>query len=121
VKERTKSKSMGSESTFYDDIESFGIISMKLKTIAKKIISSLHKGDEKVKTITIKIKYTDFILKTRSKTLNHYTWSEKEIIDTCIYLLKQEELLKPIRLLGVSLSNFESEKVSNSNQQTFDF
>jgi DNA polymerase-4 len=121
VKERTKSKSMGSESTFYDDIESFGIISMKLKTIAKKIISSLHKGDEKVKTITIKIKYTDFILKTRSKTLNHYTWSEKEIIDTCIYLLKQEELLKPVRLLGVSLSNFESEKVSNSNQQTFDF
>lgn len=121
VKAKTKSKSMGSESTFYDDIESFGIISMKLKTIAKRIIKTLHKGDEKVKTITIKIKYADFILKTRSKTLNHYTWSEKEIINVCIQLLKQEELLKPIRLLGVSLSNFESEKIINSNQQTFDF
>ena len=121
VKEKTKNKSMGSESTFYDDIESFGIIAMKLNVIAKKIIKSLHKGDDKIKTITIKIKYSDFILKTRSKTLGHYTWSEKEIISVCRQLLKQEELLKPVRLLGVSLSNFLSENKKNDGQIFFDF
>ena len=121
VKEKTKNKSMGSESTFYDDIESFGIIAMKLNVIAKKIIKSLHKGDDKIKTITIKIKYSDFILKTRSKTLGHYTWSEKEIISVCRQLLKQEELLKPVRLLGVSLSNFLSENKKNDGQMFFDF
>lgn len=121
VKEKTKNKSIGTESTFYDDIESFGIIAMKLKVIAKKIIKTLHKGDDKVKTITIKIKYSDFVLKTRSKTLTHYTWSEKEIISICLILLKQEELLKPIRLLGVSLSNFESENKKGKGQILFDF
>ena len=121
VKEKTKNKSIGTESTFYDDIESFGIIAMKLKVIAQKIIKTLHKGDDKIKTITIKIKYSDFILKTRSKTLKHYTWSEKEIISTCLELLKQEELLKPVRLLGVSLSNFKSENKKGKGQILLDF
>ena len=121
VMSKTKSKSMGSESTFYEDIESFGIISMHLKKIAEKVTKSLHKGDDKVKTITIKIKYNDFVSKTRSKTLTSYTWSKKIILKTVIDLLKQEELLKPVRLLGVTFSNFKSENKKETGQITFDF
>ncbi len=121
VKTKTKNKSMGNESTFYEDIDSFGIISLKINNLAKKIIHSLHKGDDKIKTITIKIKYKDFVLKTRSKTLKNYTWSEKKILATCQQLLKQEAIEKPVRLLGVSLSNFESEKKKDGGQITFDF
>lgn len=121
VIQKCKNKSMSSESTFYEDIESFGIIALKLNTIAKKLINSLHKGDDKIKTISIKIRYKDFVSKTRSKTLKHYTWSEKEILFVCKELLKQEELLKPVRLLGVNFSNFLSENKKNNGQTYFDF
>ena len=121
VMSKTKSKSSGSESTFYEDIESFGIISLNLNKIAEKVIKSLHKGDDKIKTITIKIKYNDFTSKTRSKTLSSYTWSKKIILSTVKQLLKQEELSKPVRLLGVTLSNFKSENKKESGQITFDF
>lgn len=121
VKSITKRKSIGTETTFSEDLESFGIIAMKIGVLAKKITKSLLKDDDKIKTITIKIKYNDFVLKTRSKTITRFTKSEKKIVAVCKALLKQDDLPKPIRLLGVSLSNFESEKTTHSAQSTFDF
>lgn len=121
VKHVTKRKSIGTETTFRTDVESFGIAAMHISNLAKKLMKSFQKTDDKVKTITIKIKYNDFVLKTRSKTISHYTKSERKIIAVAKELLKQDEIEKPIRLLGVSLSNFESEKTSTSQQAHFDF
>ncbi|MGB1017976.1 MAG: DNA polymerase IV [Chitinophagales bacterium] len=121
VKHVTKRKSIGTERTFNTDIESFGIAAMHISNLTKRLMKTFKKTDDRVKTITIKIKYEDFVLKTRSKTIKNYTKSERKIIAVAKDLLKQDELIKPIRLLGVSLSNFESEKIFSSKQTTFDF
>ena len=116
-----KRKSIGTETTFLIDITSLGICAMHIQNLAKKVSQILIKKNEKAKTITIKIKYNDFSLKTRSKTINQFTNAEQKIIAHCKTLLKQEECTKPIRLLGVSVSNFESEKTLLNQQQLFDF
>ena len=121
VKNITKRKSIGTETTFATDVESFGVSAMHIGNLAKEITKSLQKQEDRIKTITIKIKYNDFVQKTRSKTISRYTKSEKKIVSVCKELLKQEELPKPIRLLGVSLSNFQSEKNTEIKQGYFDF
>jgi DNA polymerase-4 len=58
------------------------------------------------KTITLKLKYSDFTIQTRSKTLHYYV-SEKSIIyEIAKELLYQERLKDSVRLIGVTLSNF---------------
>ncbi|OYX18958.1 MAG: DNA polymerase IV, partial [Algoriphagus sp. 32-45-6] len=49
-------------------------------------------------------KYADFTLQTRSKTLDQYPDNE-QFWQIGIELLRQEEIPKPIRLLGLGLSN----------------
>ena len=58
------------------------------------------------KTATLKVKYHDFFQITRSVTLPDSTDDGREIFRYCLNLLKKTEAGKrPIRLLGVSLSN----------------
>lgn len=121
VKYITKRKSIGKETTFKNNIDSFGLLNVQLSVLAKKVIMLLHQKNEKAKTITIKIKYKDFTVKTRSKTIKKYTSCERTIIKTAKDLLKQDTLLNSVRLLGISVSNFQSEKKSKNNQIYFDF
>ena len=61
------------------------------------------------KTITLKIKYSDFTLQTRSKTLSLYISSKDLIMETVKELLFQEKMKDSVRLLGISLSNLNNE------------
>ena len=57
------------------------------------------------RTITLKVKYSDFIQITRSTTLPNFTDDGPEIYSTVCGLLKKTEVGKrPVRLLGISLS-----------------
>ena len=67
----------------------------------------LHKQNKKGKTISIKIKYNDFSLLSRQKTIDHYTASLNTIQATVNEIVLDLNFKKPIRLLGVSISNFE--------------
>ena len=61
------------------------------------------------KTITLKIKYSDFTLQTRSKTLPYFVSDKSIILETAKDLLYQEKLSNSVRLLGISLSNLNTE------------
>jgi DNA polymerase-4 len=78
------------------------------------IVVALQKrmGKKKVagKTITLKIKYSDFATQTRSRTLPLYISDGSLILEEAKKLLYQEKLQDSVRLLGVSLSNFKNEK-----------
>ena len=59
-------------------------------------------------TVTLKIKYHDFVLITRSKTLDVHRDETDHIFSVVEYLLRYPELpSRPVRLLGVSLSNLD--------------
>lgn len=114
-------KSLGAESTFNEDYGDKTILLEKLNKIAQKVAHHVSKSKIKPLTITIKIKFSDFTQITRSKTT-----SEPNIDFQTINRISQELLigvLEPnheIRLLGITVSNFEKENVLILEQLTLE-
>jgi DNA polymerase-4 len=81
----------------------------KLDHIAEEVAKRLKKSKVSGKTITLKIKYSDFTLQTRSKTLPYFVSDKSIILETAKDLLYQEKMSNSVRLLGISLSNLNTE------------
>lgn len=107
--ERTR-KSLGAERTFSDNISSEIFLEDKLNYIAEEVARRLEKQDVAGKTITLKIKYSNFEVQTRSKTLKLFISSKELILEEATALLYQEKLKDSVRLIGISLSNLNTEK-----------
>src|SRR5690606_30683849 len=94
----------------------------KLENIAKEVAKRLEKSKVAGKTITLKIKYSDFTLQTRSKTLPYFISDKSIILDTAKDLLYQEKLSNSVRLLGISMSNLNTEstttKITSDKEKT---
>jgi DNA polymerase-4 len=82
----------------------------RLEAIASELESRLKPKKRAGKTITLKIKYSDFRLHTRSKTLPYFISDASMILEIAKELLYQEPLQNSVRLLGISLSNLNTEK-----------
>ena len=102
-------KSIGGENTFENNIIEFESIKNEIITISKIVSNRAKRNETKGKTITLKLKYFDFIVQTRSITINQYTNDEAVIFNTCVDLLNQQYPLKPLRLIGITLSNLDNE------------
>lgn len=103
-------KSLGAERTFEENISSEVFMLERLANISEEIERRLAKSKVAGKTITLKIKYSDFSLQTRSKTLAYFISSKDLILETAKELLYQEKMKNSVRLLGISLSNLNTEK-----------
>lgn len=125
VKPNRIRKSIASEHTFINNLSSEVFMIEKLEIIAKEISNRLKKSKVLGKTITLKIKYSDFTLQTRSKTLKYFIKDKDIVLDVVKDLLYQEKLKKSVRLLGISVTNLnintkKTEKIVNL-QLKFDF
>ncbi len=103
-------KSLGAERTFDENISSEIFMLERLGHISEEIERRLAKNEVAGKTVTLKIKYSDFTLQTRSKTLAYYVSSKDLILETAKDLLYQEKMKNSVRLLGISLSNLNTDK-----------
>ncbi|WP_223032437.1 DNA polymerase IV [Hanstruepera marina] len=110
VKPNRTRKSLAAERTFSENLSSEVFMLEKLDHIAEEVSRRLHKSNVAGKTVTLKIKYSDFTLQTRSKTLPYYISDKSIILETAKDLLYQEKLQNSVRLLGISLSNLNTEK-----------
>ena len=109
VKPSRKQKSLAAERTFDKNIASEIYMLERLEEIAKEVERRMKKSKLAGKTITLKIKYSDFTLQTRSKTLGLFISSSDLILETVKELLFQEKMKDSVRLLGISLSNLNNE------------
>ena len=82
----------------------------RLQNIAKELEQRLQKSKIAGKTITLKIKYSDFTLQTRSKTVPYFINDKAIIADVARDLLYQERLRNSVRLLGISIHNLNNEE-----------
>jgi DNA polymerase IV len=106
-------KSIGKETTLLEDIDDTDQMIEILENIAERLENSLTKREAKGRTITLKIKYFDFQSVTRSITLD-------EPVDTATVLMqyikpllsKTEAGEKKVRLLGISISNFDDQETN---------
>ena len=110
VKPNRTRKSLAAERTFSENLSSEIFMLEKLENIAEEVSKRLKKSAVAGKTITLKIKYSDFTLQTRSKTLPYYISDKSIIIETAKVLLYQEKLSNSVRLLGISLTNLNTEQ-----------
>ena len=112
VKPTRTQKSLAAEHTFSENISSEIFMLERLEEIAAEVESRLKKKKLAGKTVTLKIKYRDFTLQTRSKTLPLYISSKELIMDVVKELLFQEKMYESVRLLGISISHL------NNNNET---
>jgi len=103
-------KSLGAERTFDENISSKIFMLERLENIAEEIERRLKKSKVAGKTVTLKIKYSDFTQHTRSKTIPYFISSKELILDISKALLFQEKMKESVRLLGITLSNLNTEK-----------
>ena len=117
VKPNRIRKSLAAERTFSENLSSEIFMLEKLKHIAEEVSRRLTKSKVAGKTVTLKIKYSDFTLQTRSKTLPYFISDTSIILETAKDLLFQEKLNNSVRLLGISLSNLNTEKKTKKVEQ----
>lgn len=118
VKPNRIRKSLAAERTFSENLSSEVFMLEKLEHIAEEVAKRLSKSKIAGKTITLKIKYSDFTMQTRSRTLAYYISDKSLILETAKTLLYQEKMSNSVRLLGISLSNLNTERSKKSTLKT---
>lgn len=106
-------KSVGAENTFQSDLSSEAEMLQELEKIASKVVERLRKSKSKGRTITLKLKYQDFKQQTRSKSFPHFLEPDEKLIMGIVKELLQQPHFpeKAVRLLGITLSNLNTEKL----------
>ena len=106
VEPYTAPKSESAEDTLLKDTLDREILKAHLLRQAETVGASVRRYKTKGRTVTLKVKFSDFKQITRSRTLPLATASTKLIYETAVELLGKLTLPRPVRLIGVGLSGF---------------
>lgn len=101
-------KSESTERTLARDVLDRAYLARELLAHAEKVGAALRKNSLAGHTITIKIKFSDFSQITRSRTIAFQTSATRTIYGIAADLLMTAPLDMPVRLIGLSVSGFES-------------
>lgn len=102
-------KSLGAENTFSKNIITLEEVLEKLESIKATLIRRMVGSNTKGKTFTMKAKYEDFQIITRSKTVDYWIENENQVKKLITDIVQEIPLTKGIRLLGLSISNLNHE------------
>lgn len=108
VEPNRPSKSSSSECTYSEDLTDLARIREEIVTMSGDNARWLGRKQLAARTVTIKVRYSDFITVTRSLS-HHATNDSDDIARRAVTLLEKTEAgRRPVRLLGVGVHNFES-------------
>lgn len=100
-------KSLSSETTFEKDLVDQTLIENGILSMANDVWMWCEKSGERGRTVTVKIKWTDFQQSTRSKSFKNAINDQHELQEISLHLIRSIfPLQKSIRLVGVIISNF---------------
>jgi DNA polymerase-4 len=116
VRAHTKRKSIGVETTFVDNVVDKALIWQKLLNFSEKMETALENKQMAARTLTLKVRYSDFTSITRSKTKESPIQSKEDMSGILPELLRKTEVGKrPIRLIGITLANLATTKDTNGS------
>ncbi len=99
-------KSIGSENTFFQDLYSHEDLAAALKECAEKVALHAERTGKAGRTVSIKLRYSDFRTLTRARTLAGPVSDIEPILEVALSLLAPLEPVElGVRLLGVTLSS----------------
>ncbi len=108
VKPNRPWKSIGAEDTFFDDLSEEADLAAELDRISQTVWRRIEEKNISGRTVTLKVKYQDFQVVSRARSLHRAVSGRDEFLDIGCHLLRS--LLPPpkgIRLLGLTLSNLQ--------------
>lgn len=100
-------KSTSREITFQKDMDNWQFMAKTLAELSKEVVDDMRQTGYMGKTVTVKVKFHDFKIVTRAKTLDNYTISLDEIRKAAFECLGRIDLKKKVRLLGVRIGRLE--------------
>ncbi len=105
VENSRRRRSIGSERTFQSDLSRPVDMLDQLELLAVQVAGALLSKSLVARTLTIKVKYSDFQLVTRSHSLSNHIRCADDILTWLPFLLEKTDAdCKSVRLLGVSVS-----------------
>lgn len=117
VRPHRETKSVSVEDTFHEDTNDLAVLSDFLKQLSEVLSSRLEKHKLMGRTVTLKIKYADFTIQTRSHSVATPIQMSADIFHESNILLRQADIKRNVRLLGISLSNFRIPVSPDSKNQ----
>lgn len=121
VESTSERKSIGTELTYEKDLTTRFEIVAELYKVEKELMQRIEQSGTTGRTITVKVKYSDFRQITRSRTLQNYIRSFETLHNEVTEIRKSLNLEgNKIRLLGVSISNLESDDSHDKQLDLFD-
>ncbi|MFT6727924.1 MAG: DNA polymerase-4 [Litorivivens sp.] len=121
VRSSRNPKSVSAETTFVSDLTDLNHMVDQIKKLSAEVARRLDKQDLLGKTISIKFRDSEFNTFSRNKTIADYTAAEDVITAVAIELIKNADLEKPVRLLGVGVSKLNLPEANEFGQLTLDF
>jgi len=104
-------KSVGAENTFSSDLTEFEAMVAELQPLIEKVRRHCEDKGSRGRTVTLKVKFNDFEIISRSRSVPAAVSSRSDLERLSIALLQDEmPLPKPVRLLGVSLSSLQGDE-----------
>ena len=101
-----ETKSSGSENTYPEDLTDLDIIRGEIAEMAEHVVSWLTRRSMLARTVSIKVRYSDFTTITRSHSAVP-TRDPAALVARAVQLLERTDAgRRPVRLLGVSVHNF---------------
>jgi DNA polymerase-4 len=102
VEPHRETKSVSCETTYAQDLKTLAEANEEIARLARELAQDLEAKSLRARTITIKVRYSDFTTVTRSHTSKVATASKAEIVNRAQTLLERTEAdRRPVRLLGV--------------------
>ena len=109
-------KSISAETTYAEDLESVDEMRAEITRLSERVTNSLEKKRLLARTVTIKVRYSDFTTVTRSHTAEA-TRDSAEFADRARALLERTDAARrPVRLLGVGSHGLEEEGAGHPEQ-----
>jgi DNA polymerase-4 len=116
-------KSIGAERTYSTDLTRLEDMKEKVEYLCQVVFDYMEKKENFGRTITLKIKNSDFKVITRSRTFGGEIRSLSDLEQAALQLLREN--IEPdhrVRLLGVAVSNLSKEQIGGGGiQLEFDF
>jgi DNA polymerase-4 len=111
VETEREAKSFGHEETYDRDLRDRGTMRREILSLSHRVSERLRRHGVRGKTVTLKVKYHDFVQATRAITLADPTDDGGTIYRCAVELLAATDAgARPVRLLGVSVSKLEGPK-----------
>lgn len=121
VEVNSERKSVGTELTYEKDLTTQFEIIAELYKVEKELMERIENAGVTGRTVTLKVKFSDFRQITRSRTLPDYIRSFAKLHEEVTGIRKSLDLAgNKIRLLGVSISNLETDDCSDRQLELFD-